>query len=102
MTKTEWKQIYSAKELLGLGNKETLAEIKKTFRAKCKIHHPDMNEAELTKNNEIISQLVQAYEVLLTYCNQYQFPLIPDEDEEVEPDDWWLDRFGQDPLWGKK
>lgn len=102
MTRTEWKQICWAKELLGLGNKATLADIKNAFRKMCKIHHPDMNRAESSKNNEIISQLVQAYEILLTYCNQYQFPLIPDGDEEVEPDDWWMDRFGQDPLWGKK
>jgi len=102
MTKAEWKQIYLAKELLGLGDKATLAAIKQAFRRMCKIHHPDMKGVEQPDDAEIIRKLTDAYEILLKYCNQYQFPLIADEGVEVEPDDWWMDRFGQDPLWGKK
>jgi len=27
--------------------------------------------------------------------------LLPAEGEELEAEDWWFERFGQDHLWGK-
>jgi hypothetical protein len=37
----------------------------------------------------------------MQYCGKYQFPLVLEGSEELEAEDWWMDRFGQDPLWGK-
>jgi hypothetical protein len=24
------------------------------------------------------------------------------QQDSLDPEDWWFDRFGQDPLWGKQ
>jgi len=101
MTRTEWQEIALAREVLGLGERATLGEIKRAFRKRCKIHHPDLNHIDSDQKNEAVGRLIEAQQVLLGYCEQYRFPLAPEKGEEVEPDDWWLDRFGQDPLWGK-
>lgn len=103
-TKEEWQKIAVAKELLGLGDKATLAQIKGAYRRLSKKYHPDMaaNSGDLVTGRKIEMQdLTAAYEVLLAYCSTYQYPLNPEENEPLEGEDWWMDRFGQDPLWGK-
>ena len=104
MTKEKWEKIVAAKELFGLGDKATLAEIKRAYRRLSKKYHPDMEKsAAVSKEDSKVTMqdLTAAYEVLLAYCNTYSYPLIPDENEPLEGEDWWMDRFGQDPLWGK-
>jgi hypothetical protein len=38
----------------------------------------------------------------MCYCEQFRIPLVPSDGESIDPEDWWMDRFGRDPLWGKK
>ena len=102
MTKNQWKQIFAAKELLGLEDRATYGEMKKAYRRMCKIHHPDTTNGGESGDNEIISQITQAYDILETHYKEYRIPLVPTSVDYIDPEDWWLDRFGQDPLWGKK
>lgn len=76
MTNDEWKKILEAKDLLGLPDQATLAEIKKAYR-----------------------RLTEACQVLLEYGKKYKIPLVPGEDQPLEGEDWWMERFGDDPLW---
>ncbi len=104
VTKKEWKKVTAAKELLGLGDKATLAEIKRAYRRLSKKHHPDMAAGQNAQDSDSkipMHKLTAAYETLLAYCKGYKYPLIPDGSEPLEGEDWWMDRFGQDPLWGK-
>ena len=102
MTRKEWADIKAAAELLGLKEKATLAEIKKAYRRMSKKHHPDTQKRLKRKAKKInMHELTAAYEILLNYCAQYAFPLIPGEDEQLEGEDWWFERFGHDHLWGK-
>jgi hypothetical protein len=102
MTKKEWAEIKAAAGLLGLGEKATLAEIKKAYRRLSKKHHPDVQEgSKKITENVAMHELSEAYKTLLHYCTQYCFPLVPGVNEQLEGDDWWLDRFGQDHHWGK-
>lgn len=103
MTSDKWQKILKARKILGLGELASLTEIKKAYRAISKKHHPDT----ASQNDETISgiamhDIIDAYETLIAYCNSYQFPLTPQEGETQEAEDWWMDRFGQDPLWSKK
>ncbi|MDF1577412.1 MAG: J domain-containing protein [Desulfurivibrionaceae bacterium] len=93
--------IIAAGELLGLGDSATLAEIKKAYRAKAKLHHPDTAEAKRGKEIEM-HRLNEAYQVLLDYCEAFRFPLKPDKDTPLDDNEWWLHRFGNDPVWGGK
>lgn len=102
MTRKEWDKIKEAAGLLGLGEKATLSEIKKAYRCLSKKHHPDVRKKTIDKNQEVeMHKLSEAYQALLHYCSQYHFPLTPGDNEELEGEDWWFERFGQDHLWGK-
>jgi len=100
MTKSEWEDVFEAKELLGLGDRATLGEIKRSYRRKCKEYHPDLVGDDKAKG-DVMRKLTRAYDVLMKHYNQFRIPLVPMDGETLEPEDWWMDRFGQDPLWGK-
>jgi hypothetical protein len=46
-------------------------------------------------------RLTEAYETILDYCKNFRFPMIPDEDTPMDDNEWWMNRFVNDPLWGK-
>lgn len=100
VSKRQWLKIEEAKELFGLGDRATLAEIKTVFRQLTKKYHPDL-AGESEENRAKTQEITEAYQALLAYCEAYEFPLVMDEsDLEVDDEDWWMNRFGQDPLWG--
>ena len=101
MTREEWAKIREAADLLGLGEKASLAEIKKAFRRLSKKHHPDVPKNSEEKADVEMHELTEAYQLLLHYCSEYRFPLIPRGNEQFEAEDWWFDRFGHDHHWGK-
>ncbi len=103
MTKSEWQAVSAAGKLLNLGDRATLGEIKRAYHRLCKIHHPD-TAAGKEQDPEKMYRLTAAYELLIRYCEEYRYPLTPGADEHYEAEDWWMDRFGQDPVWtrGKK
>jgi hypothetical protein len=103
MTKKDWKKIVAARDLLGLEEKATLAEIKKAYRRMSKKHHPDLaeNKEGAQQRPVAMHEITAAYQLLLAYCQNYRFPLVMQQDS-LDAEDWWLDRFGQDPLWGKQ
>ena len=104
MKSEKWQKIISARELLQLGERATGKEIKAAYRRLSKKHHPDLDREQDGGDVTSMQEINAAYKVLLDYCDNFSFPLTPD-DKEAQPldgDDWWMDRFGQDPLWSKK
>lgn len=101
MTKSDWEALFEAKELLGLGDRATLGEIKRSYRSQCKANHPDIVGDDKAKG-DMMRKLTRAYDLLMNHSEQFKIPLVPLDNESLEPEDWWMDRFGQDPLWGKK
>ncbi|MDA3785818.1 MAG: J domain-containing protein [Deltaproteobacteria bacterium] len=100
VSKREWHDIEAAREIFGLADRATLRDIKAVFRQLVKKYHPDL-AGEGAENRGRIQEIHEAYHVLLTYCENYEFPLRrADAAPEVEVEDWWMHRFGQDPLWG--
>ena len=99
MTKRE--RIAAARELLGLGDSATITEIKKAYRDKAKEYHPDTAEPDHPEYIEM-HQLTEAYETLLDHCQNFKIPLELSGDDPTDDEDWWMNRFGNDPVWGKK
>jgi hypothetical protein len=102
MTREEWQAINEARQLLHLEERATLGEIKRAYRKMCKQHHPDVAGEGSVADGVIIRELTQSYDLLMRYCNQFRIPLTPGDGEGMDPEDWWMHRFGRDPLWGKK
>lgn len=101
MTRKEWAAIKAAADLLELGEKATLSEIKKAYRRLSKKHHPDVRKNTKKKVEKVdMHKLTEAYQLLLNYCAQYSFPLVPGDDEKPDGEDWWFERFGKDHHWG--
>ncbi len=108
MNAKDWQAIEQAREVLGLGDRVTLAEIKRAYHRLSKQHHPDTAKTASAQSGEQMYRITAAYELLMRYCNDYRFPLKREEGQSqgldpYDPEDWWQARFGQDPLWsGKK
>ncbi len=101
VTKRQYQKIVEVKELLQLGDRATLSDIKLAFRLFSKRHHPDI-AGDSDENRAMMQLVTEGYQALLAYCAQYEFPLVLEDNAlEVDDEDWWLNRFGQDPVWGK-
>ncbi len=92
----------AARDTLGLADRTTITEIKQAYRRLSKRHHPDLTRQGDEEAHERMIRLSEAYQLLLRYCAGYCFPLKPTTDERFDPEDWWMDRFGEDPLWGRR
>ncbi len=102
MTNDEWKKIVEAKTLLGLPDQASLEEIKKAYRRLSKEHHPDLaghKEASPEVQRLEMHRLTEACQILVEYGKKYKIPLVPGEDQPLDGEDWWMQRFGDDPLW---
>ncbi len=98
MNKKEWQSIDRARELLKLDDRATLGEMKRAYHRMCKKYHPD-RAGDSDRDSDIMYHLTEAYELLMRYTDEYRFPLTPGDGDVYDPEDWWMDRFGQDPLW---
>ncbi len=108
MNRKEWLAIEQARDLLQLEDRATLAEIKQAYHRLSKLHHPDTAKIAGGQNGEKMYRITAAYELLVRYCTEYRFPLklediAAESADPYDPEDWWQERFGNDPIWsGKK
>ena len=100
MNTKEWQEIDWARTLLGLDERATLQEIRSAYRTMSKQYHPDVNAKKDGKKLHM-RDINRAYQLLTEYCSNYRYPLVKNLKEEVDDEEWWMNRFGQDPLWGK-
>lgn len=100
MTREEWQRLHRARALLGLPERATLAEIRAAYRRLCRRHHPDLQAGREDDATAIMQDVNAAYRIVLDYCKTYRFPLTAESTGEESDEDWWMNRFGQDPLWG--
>ena len=95
-TKSKWEEIEEARKILKLPKKTTRKEIIENYKKLAKEYHPDHGGSE-----ELIKKLNYAYELLMEYCDNYLIDL-ESKEIDLDPKDWWLNKFGEDPIWGKK
>lgn len=97
------KEIAEARKLLGLPERASMAEIKTAYRELLKQWHPDRGSGDPAECNAMTGKITAAYQVILRYCSQYKYSFSHEELERYQSDqDWWTDRFGSDPVWGKR
>ncbi len=91
--------LQKALQVLGLGERATLKEIKRQHRDLVKRHHPDRNHA---CDPKIIRQVNAAYKLLLEYIAEYHFSFTEEEFYEQNPQERLRRQFDHDPVWGKR
>jgi len=99
MNEKMWQEIDWARTTLGLGDRASLDEIKRAFRSLSKENHPDMLQGK--EATVSMQDLNRAYRILIDYCTNFRFPLRRGLEEEIDDEEWWMNRFGNDPLWGR-
>lgn len=93
---SEFEALMKAKTLLGLRDRATLQEIKLQYKSLIRQWHPDKHIDDVETATKMSSKINQAYELILNYCNAFEYPL----DEETlkkatqTPHEWWSERFG--------
>ena len=94
MTYQDFKKTVS---IFGLGDKANFNQIRDRHRKLVKAHHPDRAKGS---DPEAIREINYAYEILMEYCNNYQFCFSEEEFLEQTPAERLKRQFGWDPVWG--
>jgi len=93
MTYQDFKK---AIKIFGLGERANLTQIRNKHRELVKAHHPDRAK---DSDPEAIRRINCAYEILMEYCNGYQFCFDEEEFLEQTPTERLRRQFGWDPVW---
>lgn len=85
-----------AKTLLGLRETSSIKEIKNKYKKLMNKWHPDKHKDNVEKATLMSSQINEAYEIIMNYCNNYEYSF---EEESIKkstysPSEWWHDKFG--------
>lgn len=97
-----FKELESARETLELHDRVSLAEIKEQYKKLIKKWHPDVCSEKKEICEEKTRNITEAYKLLLKYCTNYKYSFAKDEVEsQLGQQEWWMNKFGSDGLWGK-
>lgn len=97
-----YTELVEAKKVLQLPDRVSMQEIKLSYKSLLKRWHPDTCATDVDKCNEMTARIVAAYKTIRAYCDSYEYSF---EEQELKlhlsKEEWWMDKFGEDPLWGR-
>ena len=93
-----YQELKRALDVLGIGERASLAEIKVRHRQLIKRHHPDTHKTP--EDGELTRAINAAYRLVSNYCSQYRFDFCEKEFLEQNPEERLRRQFAGDPLWG--
>ncbi|MBN2297983.1 MAG: J domain-containing protein [Deltaproteobacteria bacterium] len=97
----KYREITEARRLLQLPEYATMEEIKDQYRQLLNRWHPDKCTHDKDRCKEMTTKIIAAYEIITAYCSRYKYSFSREEVAKyLSGQDWWLERFGDDPLWG--
>lgn len=99
---SKYEEITRAREILGIPENATMKDIKLRHRNLVKKWHPDVCSRKREICEEMTAKVNEAYRVIIGYCENYQYSFSRKEVEKyLTGHEWWVRKFGADPLWGK-
>ena len=96
-------QVREAAEVLGIRDRASLNDIRRRYHEQIREWHPDVSQNDPAESHEMTLRLREAYDLLVDYCMNQRFSFrIEDlaKDLEQNPAGYWMERFGNDPIWG--
>ena len=100
MTNT-YQELTEAREVLELPEQTTLKYIKSQYKTLLKQWHPDTCSDKKERCHEMTTKIIAAYTRIMSYCDQYKISFAQqDVRDYLSPEEWWFERFGNDPVWG--
>jgi len=98
------KKVYKASKALDLGERASIKDIKKRYRDLLKKWHPDKCKESPERCKERTDEIVTAYEVIMTYCENYNYSFTEKDIFNNLPTatkmrEKWEKQYGKDPLW---
>lgn len=90
-------ELQAARQILGVGERATLGEIKARHKALVKCHHPDAGNGG---DPEAIRRVNAAYRLLMDYVGAYRFSFAESEFYEQNSEARIRMQFADDPVWG--
>lgn len=98
---SKYQEILEAKELLNLPERASMEEIKSRYRRLITQWHPDKCNENTETCNEMTKKLNAAYKTIMLYCEEYKYSFAKEEIKKyLSVEEWWSQKFGNDPLWG--
>ena len=89
--------------VLGILEEASLNEIRQKYHDQIKRWHPDVSTMDPGVSHEMAIRLKRACDLLVDYCINHPFSFRLEDlarDLEQNPADFWMERFGDDPIWG--
>ena len=97
-----YEKITKARRLLELPEQATRKQIKAHYRRLIRKWHPDRCEENRAVCEERTRAIIEAYKIISGYCDNYKYSFSEEETKNyLSQKEWWMERFGQGPLWGK-
>jgi pantothenate kinase len=103
MTPYTARDIRKAAEVLGINDQASLNEIRHRYHDLMKIWHPDVATADNLSALRTATLLNKSYEILVEYCMNHRLSFRFEDlmrSMEKSPSEYWMERFGDDPIWG--
>lgn len=100
---SKYEKITEARQILNLPESATMEQIKSNYRRLLARWHPDKCPQDPEKANEMTRKITEAYKIIMDYCTHYRYSFSKEAvKKQRSPREWWLECFGDDPLWGGK
>ena len=97
----KYEKISEARKIHELSETATMESIKSNYRRLLNRWHPDKCAENKGECADMTRKIVSA-RTIMDYCLRYQFSFSEDTvKRHLTGEEWWFDRFGDDPLWGK-
>ena len=94
--------ILEARGLLGLPDTgASMDEIRSSYPKLVSLWHPDRCREDKRRCEEMTRKIIAAHEIIAVYCENYEYSFAREEARRhLSGEEWWFDKFGNDPLWG--
>lgn len=96
-------KIKKAREILNIGDKASINEIRENYLNLLKKYHPDGKDANKEFHTDMTRKIIDAYNLIMDYCYNYEISFDEKSIEKyLKDEEWWKSRFGNAPMWHTK